>query len=77
MITRNTFSLLTLLAAGSIAAAIAATPVEAEKVLNRVIIDDNALRADDIERVIVAKRQAVEQDGLLEHHPPREARCRR
>ena len=32
MITRNTFSLLTLLAAGSIAAAIAATPVEAEKV---------------------------------------------
>ena len=32
MITRNTFSLLTLLAAGSIAAGIAATPVEAEKV---------------------------------------------
>ena len=48
------------------------TLLEAEKVLNKVIIDDNALRANDIERVIVAKRQAVEQDGLLEHHPPRE-----
>jgi hypothetical protein len=48
------------------------TLLEAEKVLNKVVIDDNALRPNDIERVIVAKRQAVEQDGLLEHCPPRE-----
>jgi hypothetical protein len=47
------------------------TLVEAEKILTKLMIDDGALRANDVERVIVAKRQAVEQEGLLEFHPAR------
>lgn len=42
------------------------TLLEAEKILNRCIIEDGALRASDVERVAAAKRQAVQQDGLLE-----------
>jgi hypothetical protein len=42
---------------------------EAEKIVARQIIEDGALRARDIEGVIAAKRQAVEQDGLLEYYP--------
>jgi hypothetical protein len=42
---------------------------EAEKVLTKLMIDDGALRDDDVERVTAAKRQAVEQDGLLEFTP--------
>ncbi|HEX2780015.1 MAG TPA: AAA family ATPase, partial [Gemmatimonadaceae bacterium] len=41
---------------------------EAEKILTKVILYDGALSRDDIPRVISAKRQAVEQDGLLEYH---------
>lgn len=41
--------------------------VEAEKILTRLIMADGALTAADIPRVAVAKRQAVEQDGLLEY----------
>ena len=48
------------------------TIVEAEKILTKLLIDDGALRANDVERVNVAKRQAVEQDGLLEFHPARD-----
>ena len=44
------------------------TLVEAEKVLTRLIIEDGALRENDVSRVVSAKRQAVEQDGLLEYH---------
>ena len=42
---------------------------EAERIVTKLIIEDGALRSDDIGRVIAAKRQAVEQDGLLEYHP--------
>jgi hypothetical protein len=42
---------------------------EAEKIVTRQIIEDGALRARDIEGVIDAKRQAVQQDGLLEYYP--------
>jgi hypothetical protein len=42
---------------------------EAEKIVTRQIIEDGALRARDIEGVIAAKRQAVQQDGLLEYYP--------
>ena len=45
---------------------------EAEKIVTKLIIEDGALRPDDIGRVIAAKRQAVEQDGLLEYHPVHE-----
>lgn len=43
------------------------TLVEAEKILTRLIMVDGALSASDIPRVATAKRQAVEQDGLLEY----------
>lgn len=42
---------------------------EAEKILARLIMTDGALSAADIPRVTEAKRQAVEQDGLLEYWP--------
>lgn len=42
---------------------------EAEKIITRLIVEDGALRAQDIERVNAAKRQIVEQDGLLEFYP--------
>ena len=48
------------------------TLIEAEKILTKLMIDDGALRGNDVERVIVAKRQAVEQEGLLEFHPARD-----
>jgi MoxR-like ATPase len=43
--------------------------VEAEKVLNQLIIDDGCLRADDVGRALEAKRKMVQQDGLLEYWP--------
>jgi hypothetical protein len=46
------------------------TLVEAEKIVARQIVEDGFLRAKDIEGVIRAKRQAIQQDGLLEHYPP-------
>jgi ATPase family protein associated with various cellular activities (AAA) len=45
------------------------TLIEAEKVITKLLIEDAALRPNDIQRVIDAKRQAVEQDGLLEYFP--------
>lgn len=41
--------------------------VEAERILTRLIMADGALTESDIPRVAVHKRQAVEQDGLLEY----------
>jgi hypothetical protein len=46
--------------------------VEAEKVLNQLIIDDGCLRAADVERALEAKRKMVQQDGLLEYWPAEE-----
>lgn len=45
------------------------TLTEAEKILTRLIMTDAALTAADIPRVTEAKRQVVEQDGLLEYWP--------
>ena len=45
------------------------TMLEAEKVLTRAIIVDEALTADDIRRVVEAKRTLVEREGLLEYYP--------
>ena len=42
---------------------------EAEKIITRQIVEDGSLRARDIEGVVAAKRQVVQQDGLLEFHP--------
>jgi len=41
--------------------------IEAEKILTRLIMADGALTEADIARVADHKRQAVEQDGLLEY----------
>ncbi len=41
--------------------------IEAEKILTRLIMADGALTEGDIARVADHKRQAVEQDGLLEY----------
>jgi len=46
------------------------TQLEAERVVTRLIIEDGALRAEDIARAATAKRQVVEQGGLLEYHAP-------
>ena len=43
--------------------------LEAEKIVTKIIVDNGAVQAQDVERVIVAKRQLVEQDGLLEYYP--------
>ncbi len=48
------------------------TTLEAEKVITKLIVEDGALRSHDAERVMVAKRQVVEQDGLLEYYPAEE-----
>lgn len=45
------------------------TATEAERVVTKLIIEDGALRAKDVARVGAAKRQVVEQDGLLEYWP--------
>ena len=45
------------------------TLAEAEKLLTRLIVEDGRLDADDIKRVVEAKRDLVEQDGLLEYQP--------
>ncbi len=46
---------------------------EAEKVVTRLIMEDGAVRASDVRRVAAAKRQMVEQDGLLEYYPASES----
>jgi AAA+ superfamily predicted ATPase len=42
--------------------------LEAEKILTKCIMEDGAVTKDDISAVISAKRQVVEQGGLLEYH---------
>lgn len=49
------------------------TLTEAEKVVTKLIMEDGALRANDVKRVALAKRQVVEQDGLLEYWPAEES----
>ena len=48
------------------------TLLEAEKVLTKVMVEDNLLNADDIERVILAKQSIIGRDGLLEYYPVEE-----
>jgi SpoVK/Ycf46/Vps4 family AAA+-type ATPase len=49
------------------------TSTEAEKVVTKLIMEDGALRGSDVKRVAAAKRQVVEQDGLLEYWPAEES----
>jgi len=48
------------------------TQTEAEKVVTKLIMEDGALRAADVKRAAEAKRQIVEQDGLLDYWPSTE-----
>lgn len=48
------------------------TQTEAEKVITKLIMEDGALRAGDVKRAAEAKRQIVEQDGLLDYWPSTE-----
>jgi hypothetical protein len=43
--------------------------LEAEKVITKLIVEDGVLQERDVQRVTEAKRQVVEQDGLLEYYP--------
>jgi hypothetical protein len=45
---------------------------EAERVITKLIMEDGALQPTDVPRVAAAKRQVVEQDGLLEYWPAEE-----
>ena len=45
------------------------TLMEAEKILTKAIVEDGKLGADDIEKVMEAKRAIVEREGLLEYYP--------
>jgi ATPase family protein associated with various cellular activities (AAA) len=48
------------------------TLMEAEKVLTKVIVEDGKLSPEDIRRVIEAKKEVVEREGLLEYYPVEE-----
>jgi hypothetical protein len=45
------------------------TLAEAEKLLTRVLVEDGRLDAGDVKRIVEAKRELVERDGLLEFQP--------
>jgi hypothetical protein len=45
------------------------TLLEAQKVLTRAIVEDGRLSPEDLDRVLDAKRDLVERDGLLEYRP--------
>ena len=49
------------------------TLIEAEKVLTKAIVEDNLLSAADVAHVIAAKKQIVEQEGVLEYYPLEES----
>lgn len=46
---------------------------EARRILHGAILRDSRLDESDIEQVLVAKREALGRDGLLEFYPPSEA----
>ena len=49
------------------------TLIEAEKVLTKAIVEDNLLSAADVAHVVAAKKQIVEQEGVLEYYPLEES----
>ena len=48
------------------------TLLEAEKILTRSIVEDGRLGADDLRKVVEAKKEIVEREGLLEYYPVEE-----
>jgi SpoVK/Ycf46/Vps4 family AAA+-type ATPase len=49
------------------------TLMEAEKILTKAIVEDSMLSMADIAHVIAAKKQIVEQEGVLEYYPLEES----
>ena len=49
------------------------TLTEAEKVITKVIVEDGTLTSEDIGKVIEAKKDIVERDGVLEYYPVEES----
>lgn len=49
------------------------TLLEAEKILTKAMIEDNQLGPDDVQKVIWAKKEVVEREGLLEYYPAEES----
>ena len=49
------------------------TLLEAEKILTKAMVEDGRLGLEDLRHVIDAKRQIVEQEGLLEYYPTEES----
>jgi SpoVK/Ycf46/Vps4 family AAA+-type ATPase len=49
------------------------TLIEAEKVLTKAVVEDNLLSAADVAHVVAAKKQIVEQEGVLEYYPLEES----
>lgn len=45
------------------------TTMEVEKIMTRAIVEDGRLGPEDIRRVVEAKREVVEREGLLEYYP--------
>lgn len=48
------------------------TLTEAEKIITRIIVEDGKLDPEDIGKVIEAKKEIVERDGVLEYYPAEE-----
>jgi len=42
---------------------------EAEKIITRIVVEDGKLDPEDIGKVIEAKKEIVERDGVLEYYP--------
>lgn len=49
------------------------TLMEAEKVLTKSIVEDGKLSIEDLEHIVDAKREIVEEDGVLEYFPVEES----
>lgn len=48
------------------------TLTEAEKIITRIIVEDGSLDPGDVQKVIDAKREIVEREGVLEYYPAEE-----
>ena len=49
------------------------TLTEAEKIITRIIVEDGSLNPDDIRKVIDAKKEIIEREGVLEYYPAEES----
>lgn len=49
------------------------TLLEAEKILTKAMVEDGVLGAHDIRKIVGAKKQILEREGLLEYYPVEES----